>query len=91
MLKEDDVNRFTQSYLLSKGYEIVDSHLTTSKGPDILAKNDVAVLEIECKGSCSPTTGQPFNKNHDTYSRVTQGVFNLVKSVELNKDLDHPS
>lgn len=72
MLKEADVNRFVQSYLLSQGYEISDSHLGTSQGPNILANKDGAFLEIQCKGTCSPATGEPFNKNQDTYSRVTK-------------------
>jgi hypothetical protein len=82
MLNEDGVVRVTCSWLESQGWHVDSRCFGTSKGDDIAASNKSGEhLLVECKGSVSPKTGNPFSGNYAW--RATSGaVFNCLRAIE---------
>lgn len=84
MLTENDVVENLAKFLESKGYYILSSQDTNSKGVDLVAKKGDESLHIEAKGGTSskPFTarfGKPFTKNQ-IKSHIAGAIYKTLRN-----------
>lgn len=84
MLTENDVVEKLAKYLESKGYNIISSQDTNSRGVDLVAKKGDQNLYVEAKGGTSSKLhtarfGKPFTKNQ-IKSHIAGAIYNTLRN-----------